>query len=194
MKKSRIAILGLAAIMALVVVGCTPITQGNAADAAAVVGLGSADSYNSGSPKSILAKTVIENKDAIAAAQSKDLSSSFSSNYGDGTVTFTYYLLATGFPASAEADSFAATSYWKVTYDGVTVSHDGKNYKLDGSVYMRFALDGTSFDFVLTGDVAISGAIDDTAHIDVLFNASGSGYTFTGTVNDYRVESSFTIS
>lgn len=191
MKRIRIAILGLAIVMALCVVGCTPITQANAADAAAVVGLGSAESYSSGSSKSILAKTIMENKDAIVAAQEKAMVTNLSAIYGGGTVTFTNYLEATDFPASAEDDTFIASSYWKVTYDGVTVTNDGKSYKLDGSIYMRFAIDGLSFDFVLTGDVRISGAIDDTAHIDVLFNASASGYTFTGTVNGYSVESSF---
>lgn len=194
MKKTRGAILGLAIVLGLAAVGCTPITQANAADAAAVVGLGSADSYSAGSAKSVLAQSIIDNKDAITAAQSRAFSTSFSASYGGGTVTFTYYLLATDFPASAEDDSFVATSYWKVTYDGVTVTHDGDTYKLDGNVYMRFALDGLSFDFVLTGDVGISGAIDDTAHIDVIFNASTSGYTFSGTVNGFQVNSSFTIS
>jgi len=197
MKKTGIAIIGLTIAMTLVVAGCTPITQANAADAAAVVGLGSADSYNRGSSKSILARTIMENKDAIVAVEEKaglDISTSFSASYGGGTVTFTYYSSAATFPASDQDSSFLATSYWSVAYKDVTVSHDGETYKLNGTVYMRFDFNITSFDFILTGDVKISGAISDTADIDVIFKASTSGYTFTGTVNDYKVSDSFTIS
>lgn len=197
-KKTRIIVLGLAAVMAATLVGCAQITQSNATDAAAVVGLGSAKSYSSGSSGSILARTVIENKDAIVAAQEKGLgiTASFSTSYGGGTVTFSYLGLTepTSFPDSTQITGFSTSSYWSIAYNNVTVNYDGETYTLNGTIYMRFDLNIASFNFILTGNVEMSGAIEDTARIDVVFNASTSGYTFTGTVNDYKVDSTFTIS
>ena len=191
-KKTRIAFLGLAAVMAATLVGCAQITQSNAADAAAVVGLGSAKSLNSPhDSRSILARTVMDNEKAIKATATSEMD--FSVTYGGGKVTFASVSSAS-MPSSNQDGGFITLYNLSITYSGVTVTHDGKDYELGGTIYMRFATSVNGFDFILTGDIDISGAIDDTAEIDVLFNAGLTGYTFTGTVNGYQVEDSFTIS
>lgn len=190
MKRTGIAILGLAIATTLFVVGCTSITQANAADAAAVVGLGTNGSYVDGS-RSILARTIIDNRAVFEEAQSKDMASiDLTASYGGGTVTFTTVSEAS-LPDSDQDGSFpSAYVACSITYKNVTVIHDGKEYKLNGTIYARLVV-STYLSFVLTGEMKITGAIDDTANIDVVFTGSISGYTFTGTVNGYSVESSF---
>jgi len=191
MKKTGIAILGLAVAMAFVVAGCTPISQANAADAAAVVGLGTDGSYGAGS-RSILAQTVIDNRAVFEEAQSKALAfADFTASYGGGTVTFTA-VASSSLPDSAQDSGFTPQVYCSITYTDVKVTHDGKDYKLNGTIYARLVV-SSYLSFVLTGDMKIAGAIDDTARIDVLFTGSATGYAYSGTVNGYSVNSSVSV-
>jgi len=191
MKENRIAIFGLSVIMGLVAVGCTPITQANAADAAAAVGLGTNGSYGAGS-KSILAQTIIDNRKVFEEAQAKALSVDFTASYGGGTVTFATVSEAS-LPDSSQDGSFPLIHLaCSITYSNVKVTYEGKDYTLNGTIYARLAA-STYLSFVLTGDVKIAGAIDDEASIDVVFNGSLTGYAFTGTVNGYSVSSNLTV-
>lgn len=192
MKRNRLSSLGLAIAMALVVVGCTPITKANAADAAAVVGLGTDGSYGAES-KSILAKTIIDNRAVFEEAQSKAVAfTDFSASYGGGSVTFTA-VAASSLPDSAQDSDFTPELTCSITYKNVQVTHDGKEYELNGTIYARLVVSGLYLSFVLTGGVDIAGAIDDRADIDVLFTGSLAGYAFSGTVNGYSVNSSLTV-
>ena len=181
--------IALAVAAVLSMGACTAITSGNADDAAAAVGLGSDGAYSKGNP-SILARTVTDNSEAFSQGKSVD----FGASYGGGTVAFAT-VSASAMPDSSQDGSFTADSYCSVTYKNVTVVHEGKSYTLDGTIYMRLdVVSLTSMNFVLTGRLDISGSINDSADIDVVFNASSSGYSFQGTVNNYSVNSSLTIS